>query len=1077
MLAAALGFGSAAKSSAGKRAPAAAPRAEAAGGNAFKEAASPAVISRAAMPLAPAPAVPFQQASPSIETYNCSSGAAQNVFELGDKVCARATGVPTVAFPEFGWRVSWVDPAGVIEEKDTADVDTTTQYDYTLPGTDTSGIGSITVNNRGTWRATLTRANGRVMAAAYFTVRSTQRPVSDVYVQKFLAASNALIASGSPAKFIVIVANIGPNDAANVHVADSLPAGSSLASFSQVDGPQCTAGTSPQDCTMATLASGSRAEFEAIYIAGGPDGVVSTTATATTDTAELDTDNNTGTGSFEVTSAGGSEATCALECPNDVVTAANTYQGTTHGANVTFGSAEVFGSCGTVTANPSSGSFFPVGTTTVTVSSSAGGGSCSFSVTVTEDPAPSITCPAAVSATADSSCSAQVSAQDLGTPTTSGGTGTVTVNAARNDNQALDAPYPVGTTTITYTATDAVGRIASCTQTVTVTVSPANDTAPPTITAPPDVSLSTGTSGGACGLVVSEAQLGTAQATDDGCSVTVSRTGVPAGNFFPVGTTTVTWVATDAAGKTATATQEVTIAEDTPPSIEAPPDASYTCVDDVPAANPSQANGGDPNKPGGGPVTDNCGTPTVTVSETRSGVGNASSPLIIKRTFTATDASGNSASSVQTITVIDDQAPSLAIVGAGSITHECHTPFTDPGYNASDNCAGAVVVTTSGGFNPDAPGTYVITYTATDAVGNTSTAQRTVTVVDTTAPVITLNGAAVITHECHTPFTDPGASASDSCDSTVPVNAAGSVNPDAVGVYTITYTAADDSGNNAAPVTRTVRVVDTTAPTVALNGSADVTVECHTSYTELGASASDSCAGPVGVTTSGSVNVNAVGDYTLTYSATDPSGNTGTATRVVHVRDTTAPTVTLNGASVVEVYLHGTYTEQGATASDSCAGPVTPVNVSGSVNTNAIGAYVLTYSATDPSGNTGTATRTVYVIYKFTGFFSPIANQPTINQVNAGRSVPVKFNLDGNQGLSIFAANSPFSAQVTCGTNAPVSDVQDTGTAGSSSLSYDASSGQYVYTWKTESSWAGQCRVLNVKLNDGKTYTAYFKFK
>jgi hypothetical protein len=55
--------------------------------------------------------------------------------------------------------------------------------------------------------------------------------------------------------------------------------------------------------------------------------------------------------------------------------------------------------------------------------------------------------------------------------------------------------------------------------------------------------------------------------------------------------------------------------------------------------------------------------------------------------------------------------------------------------------------------------------------------------------------------------------------------------------------------------------------------------------------------------------------------------------------------------------------------------------------------------------------------------------------------------------------------------------VQDTTTAGSSSLSYDAGSSQYNYVWKTESSWAGQCRVLNVTLNDGTTHTALFKFK
>src|SRR5205823_5055261 len=137
-----------------------------------------------------------------------------------------------------------------------------------------------------------------------------------------------------------------------------------------------------------------------------------------------------------------------------------------------------------------------------------------------------------------------------------------------------DAPYPGGTTTITWTATDSLDRKVSCQQTVTVTV---HDTTPPTITAPPNVTIDTpGGTGGNCGLVVGETELGTPTVSDN-CTVTVARTGVPAGNFFPVGTTTVTYTATDLGNNTATATQTVTVRDTTPPIIVAPPDASYTC--------------------------------------------------------------------------------------------------------------------------------------------------------------------------------------------------------------------------------------------------------------------------------------------------------------------------------------------------------------------------------------------------------------------------------------------------------------------------------------------------------------------
>jgi len=75
------------------------------------------------------------------------------------------------------------------------------------------------------------------------------------------------------------------------------------------------------------------------------------------------------------------------------------------------------------------------------------------------------------------------------------------------------------------------------------------------------------------------------------------------------------------------------------------------------------------------------------------------------------------------------------------------------------------------------------------------------------------------------------------------------------------------------------------------------------------------------------------------------------------------------------------------------------------------------------------------------------------------------------------AAGYPVSGTIACDASAPPNEVTETGTAGSSSLSYDASSDQYVYTWKTEASWAGTCRQLIVKLNDGSTHVANFKFR
>lgn len=116
------------------------------------------------------------------------------------------------------------------------------------------------------------------------------------------------------------------------------------------------------------------------------------------------------------------------------------------------------------------------------------------------------------------------------------------------------------------------------------------------------------------------------------------------------------------------------------------------------------------------------------------------------------------------------------------------------------------------------------------------------------------------------------------------------------------------------------------------------------------------------------------------------------------------------------------------------------------------------------------------VTYAFTGFFQPVDNLPTLNIVNAGRAIPVKFSLGGDQGLDIFAPGYPSSTSVTCGTTAGDA-IEQTVTAGSSSLSYNAATDQYTYVWKTERAWAGTCRTLVVKLDDGTYHQANFNFK
>ena len=97
-----------------------------------------------------------------------------------------------------------------------------------------------------------------------------------------------------------------------------------------------------------------------------------------------------------------------------------------------------------------------------------------------------------------------------------------------------------------------------------------------------------------------------------------------------------------------------------------------------------------------------------------------------------------------------------------------------------------------------------------------------------------------------------------------------------------------------------------------------MTLECHgAAFSDPGASASDTCAGSLSVSVSGSVDVNTLGDYVLVYSATDPSGNSASQSRTVHVVDTTNPVVTLvDGDMTLEC--HGASVQRSGCQRERC---------------------------------------------------------------------------------------------------------------------------------------------------------------
>ena len=994
----------------------------------------------------------------SVATYAANCTTPKTSFNLGEVVCAKATGVPASLFP---WQVLWLDPVGFVRQSAGAIADDQTTYQFTLPLSPTSLIDGKTVDNRGTWLLNLTRANGARRQSAAFTVHELANPVADVFVQKIARNESTVDTSGSIA-FLLIAANGGPDTAQNVHLVDAVPQGASLVSFTQQSGPACLpADTS--DCTIASLAYGERAEFTAIYLVGGAAGTATTTASISSSTTDSNNANNNYSTEFQII-AGGAPGQCSLICPTGLTfTEDPGTGGHTVSAN-DFPDPTTTGNCGSVsmsiTPNQQNNYFFPLGVSVITVSSESGE-SCAFTVTVTDDQDPTISCPADITVTESAPGS---------------GSAVVNYNVTANDNSGsftLECSHPsgstfdVGTTPVTCTATDSSNNSASCEFDVTVT---ATDTDCVLTTQAPIVVDS---AANACGANVTFA---TPTAESGTCgTITCDRA---SGSFFPVGDTTVTCSSTSGASTSFTVT--VNDVTDPVPTLASLPTLTETCS--VTAGVPTTV-----NTPTGPIVviepptaTDNCGG---LLSASTNDQRTYDVPGTYTVTWTYTDVGGNSVDQVQTVTVSgnDNQAPVPDVATLPTVTGECEVSVGTP--TATDNCAGTVDGTTTDPVTYTAAGTYTVHWTYSDASGNTSTQNQTVVVTDTAAPTIALVGASSITVECHTSFDDPGVTTTDNCAAeNVNVTTTGQPNIDQPGTYTVEYTATD-SGGNQASVQRTVIVQDTTKPVIALSGG-DMTVECHTSFTDPGATASDSCDTSVPVTVTGTVNVDVPGTYVLTYNAEDDSGNDADSVqRTVTVVDTTDPVIECPANITVYLPLNSTDTTAvvnftAPVGTDSCGGANT-TQTAGLPSGSAfpMGTTTNTFTVTDGAGNDASCSFTVTVLYNFTGFFSPVSNVPTLNVVNAGKAIPVKFSLSGYKGLSIFAANSPQSGIIPCDASAPAQDLTDTVQAGGSSLNYDAGSDRYNYVWKTESSWVNTCRQLVITLNDGTTHVANFKFK
>eukprot|EP01137_Pigoraptor_chileana_P015158 Opistho-2@70747 len=328
----------------------------------------------------------------------------------------------------------------------------------------------------------------------------------------------------------------------------------------------------------------------------------------------------------------------------------------------------------------------------------------------------------------------------------------------------------------------------------------------------------------------------------------------------------------------------------------------------------------------------------------------------------------------------DVQPPTLLLKGNPVERQPQFTPYVDDGATAFDNHDGDLTrgIQSSGSVDVNTPGTYVITYSVRDIALNEASITRQVTIDDV--------------DECAVPSTHPQF---NKCN-------ANAICTNTIGAYSCKCKDGFQGNGFACK--------DITPPALTVRGSSVERQEQYTAYTDDGASSIDNLDGDITskIVSSGTVDVKVPGEYIISYTISDATGNQATATRKVTIvdidecqqpklsatahkcdewasckntigsytckcdngfvgdgftcKDITPPTVELKGASVIVLDQFSAYADEGALAVDNKDGDLTAkITVSGSVDTRTVGEYTLTFSATDATGNTGSIKRSVSV--------------------------------------------------------------------------------------------------------------------
>ncbi len=552
----------------------------------------------------------------------------------------------------------------------------------------------------------------------------------------------------------------------------------------------------------------------------------------------------------------------------------------------------------------------------------------------------------------------------------------VVVTATDNCSDNLDVVYTqttfpgdACTYTIvrTWTVEDACGNETSASQILTVT-----DTTNPTLNnVPVNITVE-------CDAIPAAAQVTGSDNCDTSVEVSMVET---IGTGCPY-TITRTWTGVDNCGNEVSATQVITVIDTTFPVLHGvPSNITLECDQPVPAVNVT--------------ATDNC-SEDLQVELSANTVTNACGS-IFTRTWTVADDCGNITTVSQVITFVDTTAPYFNNAPANA-TVECDNVPSVPYVTAGDNCDSNVNISFSQQTTEGCPYTITRTWTAMDNCDNQTIHVQTITVIDTTNPVIV--APADVTVECSAIPAPVQVSATDNCDNDVEVEFSEVVVSGTACQYTIirTWTATDNCGNQSSD-SQVLTVVDTTYP-VLVGVPADVTAECDNVPAPATVGATDNCSSNLIVSSSDEVEFLTCGYIiTRTYSVSDDCGNTTTQNQIITVVDTTEPIITSWPADF-SVECGEEIEEAGAiVVSDNCDNELEIIYSETEVAQECGYTIIRTWRAIDDCGNEATVSQTISVTDETAPVIVGVPSDITIEcdqPVPAPVQVTVTDNCDNN---------------------------------------------------------------------------------